>query len=378
MNPLNLKELYRLPWSTYNNPNGWIEPTTYCQLACPGCYRGLDQPNPPRIHEDVAKLKKEIDTLIKIRKIQTISIAGGEPLAYPKLDEIIAYAHRKHLRVKIVTNGVALTPSRLNQLKKAGANEIVIHIASYQKRAGRINEREIRKIRDKYCQMFRETKGVDLQFIMTVTQDNLKNLPNIIKYYKKNSDVVSHFIFTIYQQLWPEKEEKKVKKLTVEKIASPIEKEYNIKPCAYLPKTLNPDAVSWLFYIPIFHGEKIIGYADGKIMETLFKTNQKSKNNDGEIFPINQNTINLAKAIKLVLTPSVLKMLFYYLFNILKNPKNLFKPLRYQVIIILHTPDLTSKGWSLCDGCPDAMLYNGRLVPSCSLERIKLGEKIEL
>ena len=77
---LNLTTLYKLPWLKKNNPNGWIEPTTYCQLACPGCYRGLAFSNPVRIHEDIIKLKKDIDTLIKIRKIKILTIAGGEPL----------------------------------------------------------------------------------------------------------------------------------------------------------------------------------------------------------------------------------------------------------------------------------------------------------
>ena len=110
---LNLQNLYKLPWSKYNNPNGWIEPTTYCQLACPGCYRGLDQKNPPRIHETVSKLKNEIDKLIKIRKIQMLSIAGGEPLLYPNLDELVLYAKKRHIQARILTNGVALSYERL-------------------------------------------------------------------------------------------------------------------------------------------------------------------------------------------------------------------------------------------------------------------------
>jgi len=51
---------YRLPWSSKDNPNGWIEPTTFCQLKCPGCYRGLDKENPKYVHEDLEKMKKQI------------------------------------------------------------------------------------------------------------------------------------------------------------------------------------------------------------------------------------------------------------------------------------------------------------------------------
>src|SRR3989344_1954177 len=160
---LSLQNLYKLPWTNNNNPNGWIEPTTYCQLACPGCYRGLALPNPTRIHEDLANLKKNIDTLIKIRKIKILSIAGGEPLLYPKLNELISYANNRGLQVRLLTNGVALTKERLLKLKSLGLTEVIIHIAKYQNRPGYSNKNEgdLNKLRGKYCQMFRQVKGVD-------------------------------------------------------------------------------------------------------------------------------------------------------------------------------------------------------------------------
>jgi len=365
---LNLKNLYRIPWSTYNNPNGWIEPTTYCQLACPGCYRGLDQKNPPRIHEDLEKLKKEIDTLIKIRNIQMISIAGGEPLLYPNLGKLISYAHQKWLKVRIVTNGVVLTKKKLQELKNFGVNEVVIHLAQYQKRGPHKNEREVNLVREKYCQMFREIKGVDLQFIMTVSAQNINTLPDIIKFYKRNSDIVSHVIFTLYQQLFPENNKDKDLKIETDEIRTLIEREYKINPCAYLPKTLNPNLPSWLFYIVILHGNEILGFADGKTMKKLFELKNK------EFFPIFGNKINIFKSAALISVPQVKKMIQRYFLNIVKNPKYIFKLPHYQAIIIINTPDLTKNGWSICDGCPDAMLYNDKLVPSCALERIKKGD----
>ena len=48
-NSLDTNQMYRLPWSKEDNPSGWIEVTTFCQLKCPGCYRGLAEKNPIRI-----------------------------------------------------------------------------------------------------------------------------------------------------------------------------------------------------------------------------------------------------------------------------------------------------------------------------------------
>jgi radical S-adenosyl methionine domain-containing protein 2 len=42
-----------------------------------------------------------------------INLAGGEPLLYPYLDELIDFIHEKGIAVSIVTNGSLLTPSRI-------------------------------------------------------------------------------------------------------------------------------------------------------------------------------------------------------------------------------------------------------------------------
>ena len=376
---LSLQNLYKLPWTNNNNPNGWIEPTTYCQLACPGCYRGLALPNPTRIHEDLANLKKNIDTLIKIRKIKILSIAGGEPLLYPKLNELISYANNRGLQVRLLTNGVALTKERLLKLKSLGLTEVIIHIAKYQNRPGYSNKNEgdLNKLRGKYCQMFRQVKGVDLDFIMTVSQKNYGDLPIILDFYKKNSDIVSHIFFTFFKDFFfkKPKDETKDSYITVEKLASLINRNYGIKPCAYLGKKINPNGVAWLFYVTVFFGNKIIGYIDADFFKKL---HNRFYQNGKYIFPVNGNKVNLIKSVGFFLHPTVRRILGNYFAEIIKNPSKILKPVRFQLIVFINPPDFTPQGWDFCDGCPDAILYNGKLVPSCLLERIKQGENILL
>ena len=374
---LDNSKLYRLPWTKHQNPNGWIEVTTYCQLACPGCYRGLDQKTPPRIHNKVSDLKKQIDWQIKNRAIQVLSIAGGEPLIYPELNEIVSYSHKKGLNVRILTNGVALTKKRLTELRDKGANEIVIHISEYQNRPSSKLGKNTFEERENYCQMFREVKGIELDFIMTVNQKNYKGLHKIIKFYKKNSDIISHTFFTLFRDIFFENPEYESKKSYVglEKLAKQITKSYRIEPCGYLGKTLNPNGISWLFYGAIFHGQEIIGYVDNQLLEKLHKLYYK----EGKyVFPVAENRINILKTVTLLTNHSARNIILNYLKRIIRKPKNLFEPLRCQIIDLINTPTLTPKGWDLCNGCPDAILYKNKLVPSCLLERIKLGENITL
>ncbi|OGD98660.1 hypothetical protein A3A49_01480 [Candidatus Curtissbacteria bacterium RIFCSPLOWO2_01_FULL_38_11b] len=371
------QNLFKLPWTTFDNPNGWIEPTTYCQLSCPGCYRGLASPNPLRIHQPLHKIKREIINLIKIRNIKILAIAGGEPLLYPDLDNLVTYANKQGLQVRLLTNGVALTKDRLTKLKKLGVTEVVIHISEYQKRPISQKIKKINIEREKYCQMFRETGGVVLNFIMTVSKTNFVQVPTIIKFYKKNSDIISRVIFTLYRDvLFSKDQEENIKNyISLSSLVNLIKKSYAVEPCAYLGQTLIKQNPSWLFFAPILLGTKTIGYADNKTIEKL---HLKSQSNSWDSFPAGKNGQNLIKSISLLSLPTAQNIFKGYLGNILKNPKSLLTNPNCQTIIIINTPTLTNRGWNLCDGCPDAILYKNKLVPSCLLERIKHRENISL
>ena len=376
-NKLNLDKLYKLPWTKNNNPNGWIEPTTHCQLACPGCYRGLAFPNPPRIHQDLNKLKKEIDTLIKIRRIKILSIAGGEPLLYPKLDELVTYAKSKSLQSRLVTNGAALTQKRLAELKKLGVSEVSIHIAAYQNRTNFKDERQINCLRQRFCEIFRKVKGVELNFIITVSKDNFLSLPYLIEFYQNNSDVINRILFTLYRDALFEinTKEDTSKYLPLEELISLISTSYRTKPCAYLPKTLDPKTPSWLFFVPILLKNKVLAYADAK---TAQKINQSAKTNQWESFPAQTSLLQLVKSLPKISLATYGRIIAGYLKTVITSPQNLLAIPKTQIIILINTPRLTEYGWDLCDGCPDAILYQNKLVPSCLLERIKWGENISL
>jgi hypothetical protein len=46
--------------------------------------------------------------------------------------------------------------------------------------------------------------------------------------------------------------------------------------------------------------------------------------------------------------------------------------LRVQRVLVINTPEKVAENtYDQCEGCPDAMLFNGKLVPSCMLELLK-------
>ena len=118
---------------------------------------------------------------------------------------------------------------------------------------------------------------------------------------------------------------------------------------------------------------KTIGFAD---KETVEKLHRQNKIKGWNSFPAGEGNANLLKTLSCLPGTTAQRLVFGYMRYVFKNPKKILKLPKCQIVILINTPKLTDKGWDFCNSCPDAILYKGRLVPSCLLERVKLGEKI--
>lgn len=360
------KDLYNLKWEKTNNPNGWIEPTTHCQLKCEGCYRGLAEKNPLRIHKDLNKLKKEIDWFIEKRNVQTISIAGGEPLMYPPIEKLVEYISKKGLKTKIYTNALLLTEDKLLALKNAGVTEIIIHIDRFQRNSS--SEKLMNELRKDYCDLFRKVKDINLGFIMPLSKKNIYDLDVLAPFFKMNSDIINLVVFTVYKEMLPNKATSKDLDISMNEVTDAIKKSLGIEYCAYLGKKQG-DALSWLFSLSAYYQGKYLGSLDKGFYK---KIQERYYSKKGKYFITMKNK------------PLRMTRLLSFLFN--KSARNIFlnalmlgiKKVNTQVILIIDPPKKENNMWNLCDGCPDAMLHNKTLVPSCLLERIKSGEHIHI
>lgn len=372
---INLQQAYRLPWTKSDNPNGWIEVTTYCQLKCPGCYRGLAEESPARKHEDLKRVKSDIDRLVNERNIQTLSIAGGEPLMYPYLKEVVSYALDQGLETKVFTNGLALTESRLKELKDLGLGELIIHVDRFQERRDMVGLSSTNDLRYRFCEMFREVGGVNLGFIMPVSADNFQEASEAIDLGKRNADVVNLMVFTTYKDTLPQKDstfrKDSLRNESMQSLAEFVQQKYNAGPCAYLGKINDRDSPSWLFTVPLIMGGEVIGHVDGSVIKSL---EEKHKEYTGKyFFAANKDHAGIRTALPFILKKHYAPIIGRVVKKKLMNP---FARLKPQVVLIIDGPAKENGAWNLCDGCPDAMYHDGRLVPSCLLERIKAGEEI--
>ena len=109
---LNHNDLYRLPWTLPDNAISWLEPTSACNLYCDGCYRK----NEPNAHKSLEEVRRELTIFNRLRKTDGVSIAGGDPLTHPQIEQIVEMVAGDGQKPVINTNGLLLTPEKLRRL----------------------------------------------------------------------------------------------------------------------------------------------------------------------------------------------------------------------------------------------------------------------
>ena len=87
-----------------------LDPTTVCDLACPGCISGdlLNQKNPEDRGFSINKLNSLCDEFIEMGVKAVILIGGGEPLAHPSTIEIIEKLGKNKIKIGLTTNGTLM------------------------------------------------------------------------------------------------------------------------------------------------------------------------------------------------------------------------------------------------------------------------------
>lgn len=367
---INLKNIYKLPWTEFDNPNGWIEPTTFCNIKCPGCYRSINSAQHKPEHLDLETLQKQVDWFIKERNIQTISIAGGEPLMYPYLKELISYIAGYKRHIMLYTNGSLLTTDLAKELSNSGLTQLVIHVDKHQERAEykSLSHRELRK---KYVNMLKDISDLRIGFIQPIAANEEHEVADILQFLKENISKVNLMVFTLYRDLCnPAKQTVADSKyLNANDLVTIINKYDSFKPTAYLNSELNSSDITWLFAQRMGATGKILGNMSSSLYKFIHSRYRKKAKR--HMFIIRSNSISLFKLMKMLYRISILKVVINYLRNGILGKGWSDGKINFQTLLILKAPDYKDGQWNLCTGCPDRMIYNGKLLPSCILDNIK-------
>jgi uncharacterized Fe-S cluster-containing radical SAM superfamily protein len=386
--PLTPENYYRLPWNLADNAITWLEPTTKCNMACEGCYREKGD------HRPLADVIQELETIKRLRKTDGISIAGGEPLLYPQLLDLVRYVDSQGWKPIIITNGTLLTPEIIRELKKAGLVGFTVHVDSHQGRPDSPAQTEagLNEVRTRLATMIHEAgQGqISCAFNATIYRDTLKDIPVLTQWATEHMDIVQTMVYILFRtaksqasfdafalgervdptqlvyQLDHQEEHQDVVAQEVAdqiRLASP-----DYEPCAYLNGTEDTRAMKWLLSLSMGDKNKIYGYLDGKFAEFLQSAHHYRY---GTYLAYTRPC--LARNVQFLLPLSLFNRSLRRAFGKwLKNPLDWRKPLYLQSIMIIQPVDVFADGRiSMCDGCPDSMVYGGRLVWKCRVDELQ-------
>jgi len=390
---LDHRTLYRLPWNYSDNIITWLEPTKACNIYCQGCYSA----NRPHSHKTIEQISADLDVFKKYRKTHCVSVAGGDPLCHPEIEEIVKMIAKRGYKPIVNTNGYAMTEDKMRRLKDAGMVGLTFHIDSLQERPGweGKTELELNELRLKYAKMTHKVGGLSCAFNATVYDETLKYIPGLLKWAQEHIDIVNVMVFITFrggshrefdyfvngkkvelEEFVYGEDKGERANITSHDVVSEIGKQYpDFSPCAYLNGTEDPSALKWLLTLRVGYKNKIVGYMGTKFIEFaqsahhfiygkyLGYTHPRVHRRIKRMFPLAMFDKGLRKIFK------------NWILGVLKNPLKLIKPLHMQSVMIIQPVDFQEDGrQSMCDGCPDMTVHNGRLVWSCRLEEpLKYG-----
>jgi len=391
------RKLYRLPWSTNDNPIGWVEITDICNIHCDGCYRLVMGEG----HKPLSQIKEEILFLKKWRNCDGISLAGGEPILHPQIIEIIQFITGNKMKSLILTNGYALDEKLLLQLKKAGLTGLSFHIDTTQtrpefKKIKPEHETDLNDLRLKAARRLKKISGYYAHFGITVTRSNLHEVPDLLKWAIDNMDVVGGISLITYRGVpihegveFHDQTGRKVPILpgslgysvlpeqmsnanvTSQEVYAVIKEHFpEYEATAYLGGTVDHSSFKWLIgnFITNKKG-KIFGAYGSKTME-LVQTFHHIWYGKYLVYP----KIKMGKRIFLMslFDKTVRKAFGKFIVYCLKNPLRFFYRVKAIGIGVIQAPDVLPDGRiDMCDDCPDMCVFNGTLVNSCRLDECR-------
>jgi len=379
---LDYRSLYRLPFSKNDNFNGWIEITTQCNLRCPGCYRGCDLEGHQGVHKSFREIQTELDAIERLRNPSMISISGGEALTHPDLEAIVRDVRARRMHPVLFTNGLLLSPARLLSLRDAGLTGMVVRVDSLQGEHGASSEAHIHSVRERMARLASDA-GVFLTLTACLDKTNIGQVHDIASWSLDNADAVGQCIWILKRSivLNPQQVPTDSDMVFLDDLLGVIEDKIpDLQFAAYLGSEAEAQQAKWLQGMRLVVGGVSLGWVDARFVELLQSLSHWFSGRYLGIQDKRKQRMSLPVTLFLALVnKGFRRLVMAWLRAGLRRPVLFFRRATVQAFTVVVPPHFVQGRRDLCDGCPDAILYQGRLVPSCSLEEIiRYGHPFEL
>lgn len=189
-------KVWQLPWQGKMVPHAVLDILRECNISCRACYNT----SPPTAPKTLEEITEELDTLLTLRRLSSVSIVGGEVTLHPQICEIVRMIRQRNLCVELLTNGLRVDSATCRQLKEAGLNVICFHIERGQTRPDLPEDhsgKDLNALRAEKAVMAGKV-GLDVGLTMTAYSGELDDVRDIMSLTLRTPEI-NYLLITLFR-----------------------------------------------------------------------------------------------------------------------------------------------------------------------------------
>ncbi len=342
-------------------PHMTLEINRTCNMHCRCCYN-VDRDSV----KSFAEVERDLDTAMALRRLQAVTVLGGEPTLHPDLPRIIALVKSRGPLCQLLTNGLRFLdedgPALLRAIKSAGIDKILLHVDGGQAHV----HADIEGAREKLFSLM-ESEQIEFALSVTVYNEDRGRMSDIVRRYSR-----FRYFDGVLAVLARDAREPAAQTVELKEEYEGLRAGLGLEPTAYVPSNVSDADVRWLVYFHLAEAGGSRVYSLSPVLDRAFRRFFRLAAGC-HFFAGNHGPSEMRK----ILVPLVL-------FEALTSPRRLvslaglfrragsLKNLRLQFIAIQVPPEFegSSDRLIVCRGCPDATVRNGKLVPVCIADMV--------
>jgi hypothetical protein len=348
-------------WVPAEMPHATIETNRTCNMRCKSCYN-LDK----TYVKTLSQVKQEIDLMLEMRRLQAITLLGGEPTLHKELFAIIRYVKSKGLVCQILTNGLVLLDdadgSFLEGLAESGVDKVLLHLDEGQRHVHADLDKTREILFDKL-----ERIGIHFSLALTVYNEYQGIIPGLVERYARYTCFDG-----VLALLARDPKPPFVQKARMEDEVASIVAGLEMTPSFYIPTNRDDRQVGWVKYFYFINSRTGRAFALSPRADRVFRRLYRWLKGR-HLFVLRLGAFSVVALLLLaglteVLTrPSRLRQ-----FLRLLRGSGFLGRIKFGYIVIQNPPDYNRdrRELTMCYQCPDATIRNGRLVPACIADQL--------
>ena len=371
-----------LPWRGEMVPHAVLDILRGCNISCRACYNIRQRVSP----KPLEKIQEELDTLLKMRRLSSITILGGEVTLHPQLEEIVRTVRNRGLYAELITNGLDIERETCERLKAAGLNIVYFHIEKGQKRRdlpANYSAEDLTRLRLEKARMAGRA-GLDVGLTVTAYPNEREDVHDVIALTLKTPEI-NYALVTLYRDhagitslrgnihsgfSGTGSPPAKTSMQTTPDFAEWMKSLFGLEPFACMGSNLNPNDPRWLSYlVGAIHEVGCEPYFDHVRPSLLEKVSMLFYRMAGR-YPMYMAQ-NAERFCKHLILNGLLGGRCRANMGLIKRAKRPGVQLRAKRLLFQNPAQLTADGrLEHCVWCPDAVLKGGGLVPVCVADHV--------